>query len=276
MTRPAAGSLVLSLFPGIDLLGRGFEEEGFCVVRGPDLLWGGDIRRFIPSSSVFGGIIGGSPCQDFSKLRRCAPSGYGAEMLAEFARVTELAGPDWFLLENVPGVPSIAVEGYTVQRLNLSAAECGGRQMRLRCFQFGYVTGGRKRPLVIARGPVTAGVSPAAVASEGRRKGRRSWAEFCALQGLPEDFDLPGMSKSARYQAVGNGVPLCMGRVVAAAIRAWSVSDGWHRVCVCDCGRPVPPGRTLATAGCRKRMERRRKRDPAPVTGRGADTPCLV
>lgn len=38
--------LVLSLFPGIDLLGRGFEAEGFYVVRGPDLIYGGDIRAF--------------------------------------------------------------------------------------------------------------------------------------------------------------------------------------------------------------------------------------
>ncbi len=41
-------TLVLSLFPGIGLLDRAFEEEGFCVVRGPDLLWGGEIRRFHP------------------------------------------------------------------------------------------------------------------------------------------------------------------------------------------------------------------------------------
>lgn len=27
---------VLSLFPGIDVLGLGFEHEGFVVVRGPD------------------------------------------------------------------------------------------------------------------------------------------------------------------------------------------------------------------------------------------------
>lgn len=40
--------LILSLFPGIDLLGRAFEELGACVVRGPDLLWGGDIRAFSP------------------------------------------------------------------------------------------------------------------------------------------------------------------------------------------------------------------------------------
>jgi len=30
--------LVLSIFPGIDILGKGFEEEGYCVVRGPDRL----------------------------------------------------------------------------------------------------------------------------------------------------------------------------------------------------------------------------------------------
>lgn len=33
--------LILSLFPGIGLLDRAFEECGFCVVRGPDILWGG-------------------------------------------------------------------------------------------------------------------------------------------------------------------------------------------------------------------------------------------
>lgn len=42
--------LILSVFPGIDLLGRAFEEEWpeACVVRGPDLLWGGDVRTFYP------------------------------------------------------------------------------------------------------------------------------------------------------------------------------------------------------------------------------------
>ena len=51
--------LVLSLFPGIGLLDMAFEEEGFCVVRGPDLLWGGDIRRFHPPAGRFEGVIGG-------------------------------------------------------------------------------------------------------------------------------------------------------------------------------------------------------------------------
>ena len=53
--------LILSVFPGIDLLGTAFEPEGFCVVRGPDLLWGGDIRRFSRPAGHFCGVIGGPP-----------------------------------------------------------------------------------------------------------------------------------------------------------------------------------------------------------------------
>lgn len=53
--------VVLSLFPGIGLMDRGFEEEGFCVVRGPDILWGGDIRRFRVPAGLFDGINGGPP-----------------------------------------------------------------------------------------------------------------------------------------------------------------------------------------------------------------------
>lgn len=55
--------LVLSLFPGIGLLDMAFEEEGFCVVRGPDLLWGGNIRKFRPPPNKFDGVIGGPHCQ---------------------------------------------------------------------------------------------------------------------------------------------------------------------------------------------------------------------
>ena len=38
--------LVLSLFPGAGLLDRGFEQAGFCVVRGPDILFGQRIEDF--------------------------------------------------------------------------------------------------------------------------------------------------------------------------------------------------------------------------------------
>lgn len=100
-------TLVLSLFPGIGLLDRAFEEEGFCVVRGPDVLWGGDVRCFHPPSGVFDGIIGGPPCQVFSRLRHLNPlAGQNTgNLIPEFERCVVEASPRWFLMENVPDAP---------------------------------------------------------------------------------------------------------------------------------------------------------------------------
>lgn len=256
--------LVLSIFPGIDLFGRGFEAEGYCVVRGPDLLWGGDLREFHVPNGRFEGVIGGSPCQDFSRKRRTPPTGYGVEMLREFIRVVMEAQPDWFLLENVPTVPDIQVFGYTVQRLDLNARECGAVQNRPRHFQFGSRNG-----LVIVparRLDVTNQSQPTALATEGRRQNRRSFADFCELQGLPRDFDLPGMNKAARYAAVGNGVHVSVARTLARAVREAHERTEPIRLCGCNCGRVVEGRQLYATAACRKRMERRRKGDALAVT----------
>ncbi len=262
--------LVLSLFPGGDLLGRGFEQAGFCVVRGPDILWGQDVRSFRPARHAFGGIIGGPPCQDFSRARRSEPTGYGVEMVAEFARVVTQAQPDWFLMENVPLVPTLVLPGWKVQRFNVNASEVGCKQNRLRCFQFGYQEG---NPLVIHRGPKHRGESqPCCMATEGNKPDRRTWADFCELQGLPRNFELPGLSKAARYRLVGNGVPVPLARVVAIAIKVRNVT-GPVRLCVCQCGRTVRAGQTMAEASCRKRMQR--QRDAAGVTAPGPVTPGL-
>jgi DNA (cytosine-5)-methyltransferase 1 len=261
--------LILSLFPGIDLLGRGFEAEGFCVVRGPDPIFGGDIRTFAPPAGRFDGIIGGSPCQDFSRLRRSPPTGNGLAMLAEFVRCVEAAAPDWFLLENVPGVPDVAPACYAVQRFDLRANEVGLPQQRLRHFQFGSREGNvlvLDRP---ERGPVT---ELAAVAVEGSQPERRSWPDFCALQGLPP-LDLPSFTLAARYQAVGNGVPVPMAAFIARAIRDAMVPAASVQLCTCGCGRRVAGKATSAGPACRKRLQRRRDApgsDPArsvtPVT----------
>jgi DNA (cytosine-5)-methyltransferase 1 len=262
---------ILSLFPGIDLLGRAFEMEGFCVVRGPDLIWGQSIEGWHVPAGVFPGVIGGSPCQDFSAARRAPPSGEGMAMLSEFARVVTEAAPDWWLLENVPGVPDVAVPGYTVQRFNVNAWECGSPQNRLRRFQFGH----RDATALCVPRPVTTRhrVTRCAMASEGQRQGRREWADFCELQGLPRSFTLPGWSRAFAYRAVGNGVPILMGRVLARAIRDRGVTPR-PRLCVCECGRPVT-GRALhATPSCRKRLERaRRRRDRPGPGGAGPVTP---
>jgi len=248
--------LILSLFPGIDLLGRGFEAEGYCVVRGPDTLWGGDIRDFHPPVRKFDGVIGGSPCQDFSKLRRSAPTGYGLEMLDEFCRVVAEAQPGWFLLENVPTVPDIYVPGYAIQRLDLNARECGATQRRPRHFQFGSRDG---LVIVPARVVPPPGWSqPTALATEGRTKNRRSWEDFCELQGLPRDFQLPGMPIAAKYAAVGNGVHVAVARTLARAIREAHVRSEDVSLCGCNCGRIITGNQTYATAACRKRMQRKR------------------
>lgn len=278
MTGYLSHNLVLSIFPGIDLLGRAFEETGFCVVRGPDLLWGGDVRRFHPPSGVFWGIIGGPPCQDFSGLRRTEPTGNGLAMLDEYKRVVSEACPEWFLMENVARVPDIEIEGYAMQRLDINEGWYGV-STRLRHIQFGSLSG---RLLNVPRRSVTA-TAPAALASDSR-----DFREVCRLQGLPDDFNLPGFLVTEKVKAVGNGVPLNMGRVLAGAVvDAYSqpaivqlslsgqpVKPG---VCLCGCGRPVTGKQKYAademgdTSTCRKRAQRKRER--VSVTHRGVTFP---
>lgn len=268
---------ILSLFPGIDLLGRAFESEGFLVVRGPDILWGQDVRAFrlAGHAAQFQGIIGGPPCQQFSAANRARKPEEGMEMIDQFARLVSEGQPDWFLMENVNGSPDIQIAGYHVQRLNLNARECGGQQHRPRKFHFGWRDGlGPISPeRVTPPGRESAAPSRCAMASEGKRSHRRTWAEFCALQGLPPDFDLPGWSLAAKYRAVGNGVPLPMATALTMAIKARPVTA---RLCLCECGRKLTrPGQTLATAACRKRMQRRR-RDAAGKEQPRQVTPHLV
>jgi DNA (cytosine-5)-methyltransferase 1 len=252
--------LILEIFPGIGLLGRGFELAGFCVVRGPDLLWGQDIRGFHVPTGRFDGIIGGPPCQDFSRARRAPPTGYGLAMLEEFKRIVIEARPAWWLCENVDRVPDIKIDGYTVQRLDLNAKNCGLTQSRLRHFQFGSLAGLQLAP---QRQPAPAGaaLAPACLATEGRRVDRRNWGDFCALQGLDPGFRLPGMRTAARYAAVGNGVPIPMGEMMARAIRAALAGETGGRLCACGCGRQLA-GRgdqKAATAACRTRLQKKRE-----------------
>lgn len=139
--------LVLSLFPGIGLLDMAFEEEGFCVVRGPDVLWGGDIRSFHPPAGVFDGVIGGPPCQMFSMLARLVEfNGHKTRfgnLIPEFERCVYEAHPTWFLMENVPAAPAPVVVSYEVvsevvnNRWFVAADGVGAEQTRQRRLSFG-------------------------------------------------------------------------------------------------------------------------------------------
>lgn len=128
--------LVLSLFPGIGLLDRAFEEEGFCVVRGPDLLWGGDVRRFHPPAGRFDGVIGGPPCQVHSTASVIRGT-EAVDLIPEFVRCVLAAQPLWFLMENVVGAPVPDVSGYATRNTVLCDHWVGGLTMRRRRFTFG-------------------------------------------------------------------------------------------------------------------------------------------
>ncbi|MEM7345771.1 MAG: DNA cytosine methyltransferase [Chloroflexota bacterium] len=253
--------LILSLFPGIGLLDKAFEQLGFCVVRGPDEIFGGDIRQFFPPPGVFWGVIGGSPCQDFSSKRRCPPTGYGQAMLDEFKRVVEATEPEWFLLENVPRMPDVEWPGdYKTQRFEINQSWYEPVS-RLRHIQFGSRSGGLLN-VTGSAGNVTDG---AALAHDDR-----PFKELVRLQGLPEDFDIPSFNLEGKKEAVGNGVPLSIGRALAAAVvETFTPGPVTHSLdfsqdlsqkhCACGCGRPVSGRASYHSTTCRKRAQRRRE-----------------
>ena len=120
------------------MLDRGFECEGFTVVRGPDVIWGGDVCTFHPPPGRFDGIIGGDPCQSHSSLANLVRA-KGLEpsfpdMTPDFQRVIEEARPAWFLRENVPQAPEIKPAGYDVRSflLDNSTLDSGDGTDRMR------------------------------------------------------------------------------------------------------------------------------------------------
>lgn len=146
--------LVLSLFPGIGLLDAAFEAEGFTTVRGPDPLWGGDVRTFHPPAGRFDGVIGGPPCQMFSSLANLVRAkGYEprfGNLIPEYQRCVEEARPEWFLMEEVPQAPVPEPAGYAVHSFTLDHCALDGgdglglEQERLRVFTFGVRGGGAR------------------------------------------------------------------------------------------------------------------------------------
>ncbi len=262
----AQSQLVLSLFHGIDIFGRAFDAEGFCVVRAAEIDLGFDIRDFHPVKHRFDGIIAGSPCQPFSVANRTRSHKSkincdcpGCQMLKEFSRSITEAQPKWFLLENVPQVPDVIIPGYKIQRFDLRANECGLKQIRLRHFQFGSLD---EATLEIERGRRITDVEPAAMASDGK-KSRRSFTRLCELQGLPPDFELPYFKDSYKKHVIGNGVAFNVGRTVAKAIRDATCEnsrDSSAKFCGCFCGRRITGKQKFATPACRKRMQYKRER----------------
>lgn len=244
------GDLVLSLFPGIDLFGLAFEEQGFCVVRGPDIMFGSlhDIKQFSPPAGRFDGVIGGPPCQRFSRLRHIVEhNGYqlAENLIPQFERVVREAAPAWFVMENVPDAPEPVVAGYAVAPVLLNNRWCGGEQNRMRRFAFGVrgrvpvdpwryieleaLEPARWEHAVTAASAQRVPVKRLRDGSVKRTAGDdrpRPLAESLRLQGLPAGFlDRTPFTASGKQRVVGNGVPLPLGRTIARAVVAMTGSS---------------------------------------------------
>lgn len=219
--------LVLSLFPGVGLLDRAFEDEGFAVVRGPDVLWGGDIRKFRAGPGAFAGVIGGPPCQSFTPMNRVfnqTPT--MPDLIVEFERVVADVQPAWWAMENVTAAPVPSVDGYQEWSCVLNNRQFGEDQNRVRRWTFGA----RSRTVLMIETVALEcqRFTHAAMTEPGKaermKTGRKTFqnsegfAELCRRQGLPDGFDLPPFKIAEKCRAVGNGVPLPMGRAIARAI----------------------------------------------------------
>lgn len=244
--------LVLSLFPGIGLLDLAFEEEGFAVVRGPDLLWGGDIRKFSVPAGRFDGVIGGPPCQAFSRLVHIVKAKGQTpkpNLIPEYERIVGEARPEWFVMENVTAAPEPVVPGYHIASVVLNNRDLGAEQNRERRFSFGCNRGGVRFGRWVAEeslhSPRSGRWSRAVVATSSKegalaksqtelRKGnkrrtlpgqqpRRTVEECARLQGLPDEWiarlNASPLTTAGKYLVIGNGVPFPMGRAVARAVR---------------------------------------------------------
>lgn len=259
-------NVVLSVFPGIDLLGMAFKREGFCVVQGGDVIFGSDIRTEHYPPGRFDGIIGGPPCQAFSRLAHMVRhNGYEPKfgnLIPEFERVVREAQPRWFVMENVPGAPTPAVEGYDVHSYALNNRQCldeDGRsatQNRVRRISWGWsrangrprppllidvtlwespvfeyaATGGSARPIAINPGGKPKRFRDGKSAMPFNSRSRQAARELCRKQGLDESFlaHVP-FRQDALCKAIGNGVPLPMGRAIAKAVR-----EAFGAVATCD------------------------------------------
>jgi len=230
----ASKGLVLSLFPGADLLGRAFEEVGFAVVRGPDPLWGGDARDFHVPDGRFDGVIGGPPCQ-FASLARHGAKREALNLIPEFLRIVNEAAPAWAVMENVR----------QVQRKGAAPAwpwsdvrdhDVGGFTARVRRFWFlGLPPPLTGRPMRNPR--ELGGALHSVLASDwhGRRRADGTYVRLrpddaARAQGFPELAKSimeaqPGevTNGSRRVLAIhmlGNGVPRAMGLFIARHVAA--------------------------------------------------------
>jgi DNA (cytosine-5)-methyltransferase 1 len=172
--------VIVDLFAGAGGLSEGFREAGF------DVVWANDhipvfcetYRRNHPKTLVFCGdireinadkikndisgrnvdvVIGGPPCQGFSIAGRRDINDPRNSLFMEFVRMVDGLKPKYFVMENVPGILTMATAknenvveiiekefekiGYKMKYKKLRAADYGVPQKRQRVIFIGTNTG---------------------------------------------------------------------------------------------------------------------------------------
>lgn len=237
MYEPLKGQLVLELFPGAGLFGKAFEFLGATVVRGPDILWGGDIHEFEGVKGKFDGVIGGPPCQIFSGA---AFSGTRAtNLIPDFLRVVDECEPAWAVMENVPAAKD---HGPDWDSIILNDYNLGGNTFRNRMLWFKNIKAPDLSKVEKRAGKPTNSVLASSwkmrsIGGKTHFTGHEKLSAFDAddLQGFPglgekifhaqpehmrkERLSIGGVSKTSRnilaVHMLGNGVPFAMGLYVA-------------------------------------------------------------
>jgi DNA (cytosine-5)-methyltransferase 1 len=204
--------------------------------------------------------VAGPPCQGFSvanahrKNAEHASVVRSRQMLQHTCRIIAECAPTWFLIENVPCVPDVRIDGYSVQRIPITDQECGGVQLRSRHVQFGSYVGDIIRPIRVNDCTRNRKKGRPAKAVTTKTERYKDFPDVCRRQGLDAPIELPGWTRSAKVRAVANGVPLRMGCVLAAAVSVRGPRAA-AADCQCDCGRSVNTRALTATSSCRKRKQ---------------------
>lgn len=154
---------IIDLFSGAGGMSLGFERAGFDISLGVEQSDSAiqtyrenfkhkakqaDIQSLdakdLPDAS---GIIGGPPCQDFSR-DNSKRGGEKTKLIFEFARIVCTKSPDFFVMENVPGIldfetrfnrfkQKMRLAGYQISVIELNAKNYGVPQNRKRVFTIG-------------------------------------------------------------------------------------------------------------------------------------------
>lgn len=228
--------LVISLFPGADLLSKPFEADDRCIVRGPDLLTGGNIVDFHLPANTFAGMIGGPPCLAYSRATFLAnlPHDTHVDYIPDFVRLWFETGKPWVVMENVPEAEKCLAIPQEWNKVILRDWDCGGKTIRRRAFWTWPFAVPTLPPrdgeddafgLVVASGHRASAYGTMGMATGTFLPGTSDIDEVGLVQGFPElgEYYMKlGLSKKFAWRLLGNGVPLAMGKHVAKAQRNYS------------------------------------------------------